>query len=306
MYNAGLSGPEAWRKVLAYFDAAIALDPNYAAAYTGRARAYGHAVIFVVPPEERMALRKQALAAAERAVALAPGWGEARSVLATIRAYVMMDFRGAAPEHERAIALAPGSAQVQRRYGQFVGTLGHFDRATEALRRAVSLDPQNYLVHLSLGQNLDKARRYDEALAEFRAAAALVSDPKAVGGELAQTLLDAGDNEQAGSMCESPATPLDDDDRAACLAQAYHALGRVADAQREMAKYKAYGGDRSSYEYARIYACWGDTAEALRWLEKAEQLADPGFQSFRVDKCLDTIRQESRFKAIEARLNYPP
>lgn len=217
-----------------------------------------------------------------------------------------MDFRGAAPEHERAIALAPGSAQVQRRYGQFVDNLGHFDRAIEALRRAVSLDPQNFLVHLGLGQGLGKARRYDEALAEFRAAAALVSDPKAVGGELAQTLLDAGDNDQARSMCESPATPLDDDDRPACLAQAYHALGRVADALREMAKYKALRGDRSSYEYGRIYACWGDTAEALRWLEKAEQLADPGFQSFRVDKCLDSIRQEPRFKAIEARLNFPP
>jgi len=306
LYNAGLSGPEPWRKVLAYFDRAIALDPNYAAAYTGRARAYGHEVIFVAPPEQRAALRTKSLAAAERAVALAPGWGEAHSVLATTRAYVMMDFRGAAPEHERALVLAPGSAQVQRRYGSFVGTLGHFDRAIGALRRAASLDPQNFLVHEALGQALHMARRYDEAIEEFHAAAALAADPKALGGNVIETLLDAGDNDQARSLCESPATPLDDDDRASCLARAYHALGRVDDAQREMSKHQALRSERSPYSYARIYACWGEVAEALRWLERAEQQADPEFQSFRVDKCLDIIRQEPRFKAIEARLNFPP
>jgi hypothetical protein len=44
----------------------------------------------------------------------------------------------------------------------------------------------------------------------------------------------------------------------------------------------------------------------LRWLNTAQRLHSPGLQSLRVDWELDPIRNEPEFKAIEARMNFPP
>jgi tetratricopeptide (TPR) repeat protein len=149
-------------------------------------------------------------------------------------------------------------------------------------------------------------RRFDEALGAFHAAAALNPDSHYVEAELVDALLDAGATERARSSCASPAAPLDDEDRYSCLARAYHVLGRRADAQAALEKLRSLAGDRLAYEYARIYSGWGDKEAALAWLTKAEQLRDPAFQSLRVESSFDPIRNEPQFKAIEARLNFPP
>jgi tetratricopeptide (TPR) repeat protein len=194
---------------------------------------------------------------------------------------------------------------VQRRFGDFVSYLGHHEQAIAANRRAVSLDPQNVLAHVDLGLTLRWARRLDEGLAAIYAAKALNPDSHYVESQLVDTLLDAGATERARQRCASPAAPLDDDDRYSCLAKVYHVLGRRGDAQAALENLKTLGGDRLAYEYARIYARWGDSEAALRWLARAEQLRDPGFQTFRVDSSFDPIRNEPRFKAIEGRLNFP-
>jgi Flp pilus assembly protein TadD len=107
-------------------------------------------------------------------------------------------------------------------------------------------------------------------------------------------------------MCELPATPVHEDYRHNCLALAYHALGRQANAERELQQLKDLAGDSQAYNYAEIYAQWGNKAAALQWLAKAEQLRDPGMFNLKVSWSLDPIRDEPQFKAIEARMNFPP
>ena len=70
------------------------------------------------------------------------------------------DLAAAAREYERAVALAPGSAWVQRGFGFFAAKLGHFELALAAARRAVSLDPQKALTRQVLAEVLIDARRY--------------------------------------------------------------------------------------------------------------------------------------------------
>jgi len=60
------------------------------------------------------------------------------------------------------------------------------------------------------------------------------------------------------------------------LAVSYDKLGRRADAEAVLAKLKAVLGDASAYQYATIYAQWGDRAKALEWLETAMRLRDSG------------------------------
>ena len=52
-------------------------------------------------------------------------------------------------------------------------------------------------------------------------------------------------------------------------------LGRPADAEAEVAKTKAADGDADAYQYATIYAQWGDRPKALEWLDIAMRLRDP-------------------------------
>ena len=52
-----------------------------------------------------------------------------------------LDFTQASEEYERALALAPGNAEVLRISGEFAAYMGHFDAGVAAARRAVVLDP---------------------------------------------------------------------------------------------------------------------------------------------------------------------
>ena len=63
--------------------------------------------------------------------------------------------------------------------------------------------------------------------------------------------------------------------------------------------------DAGAYQYATVYAQWGQRAKALEWLETALRLRDPGLGNLKTDSLLDSLRQEPRFQAIERELKFP-
>ena len=293
-------------KVLATFDHAIALDPNFAAAYARKAGVLLRIYDSTTDVSARPRLKEQASAAAERAVALAPEFGEAHLALAFTHAFGQPDFAAVSRELDRALALSPGSGWVQRYYGLYASQLGHFDAAVAAAHRAVSLDPQNIWSHFTLALVLHNARRYREAMAVSEDAKALDPGSHVTEGNFVDSMLALGEFERAQKECESRSAPMEEDDRHGCLATAFHGLGRQADAERELAKLIAIDGDSVAAEVAGIYAQLGNKTAALEWLTKAEQQNDSGLQSLKVDWTLDPIRNEPQFKAIETRMNFPP
>ena len=82
-------------------------------------------------------------------------------------------------------------------------------------------------------------------------------------------------------------------------------LGRHADAEGELAKMKVALGDAAAYQYATIYAQWGNRAQALEWLDTALRLRDPGLEFLKTEPLLDPLRKEPRFQAIERELKFP-
>jgi hypothetical protein len=82
-------------------------------------------------------------------------------------------------------------------------------------------------------------------------------------------------------------------------------LGRRADAEAELAKLKESMGDGDAYQYATIYAQWGNRAQALEWLDTAMRLRDPGLVLLKSDPLFDPLRKEARFRAIERELKFP-
>ena len=297
----------ATRQALAAFDQAIALDPGFAAAHAQRARALRYMTFFTTDPAVVSKLYSQARQAAERAITLAPDYADAHMVLGWhILVNGFLDLGGAAREIDRAMALAPGSAAVLDGYAGFQGILGHHDAALPAMRRAIRLDPQNSRYREHLLANLSWARRFEDVLVAAQDVRALHADSRYASLYSAISNLALGHPELARQACEAPATPLEQDDRHFCLALADHALGQKEQATRELAELQALQGDLGATSYAAVYAQWGDSPAALRWLATAERTFRAGLLNLKVDWMLDPIRSEPQFAALERRLNFPP
>ena len=289
--------------VRAGYQEAVRLDPNFALGYAGWSLALGaYAQNFAHGPAVGDFIR-QARAPALKAVALAPELAEGHLALAGVQGE-SLDFAGASEEYDRAMALAPGNARVLRDYGGFAVMMGRTDAGIAAARRATVLDPLNAWSYSDLSAALWMARRYDEALAAYQDSLALrPTDPHWLAdGSMFYYAL--GDFEKMRTVCEG-VEQADIQNYQDCLALAYHKLGRPTDAASALARFKALEDDAGAYGYAQIYAQWGDTKEALKWLETALRLRDRNLIGLKTDQLLDPLRKEPRFQAIERELKFP-
>ena len=289
--------------VRAGYQEAVRLDPNFALGYAGWSLALGaYAQNFAHGPAVGDFIR-QARAPALKAVALAPELAEGHLALAGVQGE-SLDFAGASEEYDRAMALAPGNARVLRDYGGFAVMMGRTDAGIAAARRATVLDPLNAWSYSDLSAALWMARRYDEALAAYQDSLALrPTDPHwLANGSMFYYAL--GDFEKMRTVCEG-VEQADIQNYQDCLALAYHKLGRPTDAASALARFKALEDDAGAYGYAQIYAQWGNTREALTWLETALRLRDRNLIGLKTDPLLDPLRKEPRFQAIERELKFP-
>jgi tetratricopeptide (TPR) repeat protein len=180
--------------------------------------------------------------------------------------------------------------------------MGRTDAGIAAVRRAAALDPLSAQSYGWLSGALRSARRYDEAFAAYQDGLSLrPKDPKWANGPLIYYAL--GDFEKMRAVCEGVGEAVKDFQD--CLALAYHKLGRQADAETALARFKALEGNAGAYGYATIYAQWGNTREALKWLETALQLRDPQLIDLKTEPLLEPLRKEPRFRAIERELGFP-
>ena len=294
------SGKDIQTAIAAYTEA-VGLDANYALALANRSLAltiYADNASGPVLRESFDQARQDAL----KAIALAPDLAEGHLALAVYFTDGSLDFTRANEEYERALALAPRGARVMQDYARFAVYMGHKETSIAAARRAVVLDPLNPNTHFNLGLALHGARLYDKAVAAFQDALALDPEDPSSFAVLGLAYYALGDLEHARASCESKP---DHWWTQQCLAVTYDKLGRHADAESVLKKMRASIGDGSAFQYATIYAQWGNISKALDWLNKALQLRDPGLQALKVDPLLDPLRKEPRFQAVERALKFP-
>jgi TolB-like protein len=300
-YHSRQDGKDMPSAIAAYTEA-IQLDPNFALAFAGRSSArYYYAGYAATGPAIREGFEKAEIDA-RQAIALAPALAEGHLVLARVLEAANLDFVQAQREYERALSLAPGSVRVLSEYGSFAVFMGHFDAGIAAVRRAAVLDPIGRDRLYALGHALYYARQYAKAAPPLAVAIGLDPSFKPSYGYRGFALYGLGDSERARVSCE---TKRDYWGSQWCLAVAYEKLGRHADAEAEVGRMMATMGDSSAYQYAAIYAQWGDRAEALKWLDTSVRLRDPGLETLKVDPLMDPLRNEPHFQAIERALNFP-
>jgi TolB-like protein/DNA-binding winged helix-turn-helix (wHTH) protein/tetratricopeptide (TPR) repeat protein len=296
------SGAEA-RQTIAAFTEAIERDPNFALAYTARARTlvdYG-AFFMIDATHETFSKAK---ADATRAVTLEPDLGEGHAALAAALEIGFLDFAGAGAEYERAMALSPGSERVLRAYSRFAGNMGHIDVGLTTARRCVELDPLNVDAHRALGEAFENARRFPEALAAFETAIKLnpthATEAYQRAGRIRYLM---GDIQKAKAACEAEPDLYH---LQSCMPLIYEKLGQHEAAQAALAIAMESQREYSSYQWAQIYAQWGQPDKAIDWLEKGVKVLDPGVESMKVDPFLDPLRSNPRFQVLERTLRFPP
>ncbi|MGA7923402.1 MAG: hypothetical protein WCA77_05445, partial [Thermoplasmata archaeon] len=181
------------RQSISFFEKAIKLDPTYARAYVGVARAYiGLGTEGFLPWMESIL---KGTAAAEKATALDPDSADAHALLAEL-SFMADDLAGRLDvEVRRALALNPNHAQAQLMLGALAGALGILEAYVHQSEIAHRLDPLSPQTIRSFGLATFCARRFEEAEAHWKKNAEM--SPLDCYRGLADLYMFRGDYEQA-------------------------------------------------------------------------------------------------------------
>ena len=285
-------------KAIGYFNQAIDTEPLYARAYLGLAEAY--AVLGVnnqAPPGEVL---PKARAAAEKALQIDPGLGEAHTILAHIRFTYEWDYPGAESEFRKAIDATPDFAPVRHWYGLMLMYQGRFDEAEQEIKYAENLDPLSAILP-ALQSRLDLyAGRYDEGIQICRDALRGNPDLAMPHYALGQIYLyQSRLNPALDEFQKYYALSGQDPDGLTNLAMAYAHIGNRAKAMELLGQIEdSRTGYSSAYNYALVYAALGDKESAYAWLDKAIAERSPALIQLLVDPAFASIRPEPRFQQM--------
>jgi TolB-like protein/Flp pilus assembly protein TadD len=150
-------------------EAAVDNEPDYAAAWA--MLAWIHTIEYSqgFNPRPHSDPRERALAAARRAIELAPANPMARFAMGRA-AYLKRDLDLFYAEATRALALNPHEPFLLGNIGSWLAFTGRWDEGVALIRKAIALNPKVYprWWHAALGKNHYRKGEYREALAEFK------------------------------------------------------------------------------------------------------------------------------------------
>jgi len=304
---------EATRKSIDYFEQAVAVDPNYALAYSGLADAYW-ILHFLSDAEPAQQLPSLAKAAALKAIALDDTLAEAHTSLGEINQTFELDFAAAEREYKRAIELNPNYAVAHQRYGFFLNLMGRINEARAEFGRALEIDPVSPVMNAEAGRPFYRSRDYGRAAEQFQKAIELDPNYPRAHILLARCYTQMGRYDEAVSEAQKGAA-LSDPQREAGgvprsyqIAYIYAKAGRVRAARRmlhELEKSPTQHNDQL-YHHALAYAALGDRERAFGQIEKLYVTRSVDLLALKTDPAWDDLRDVPRFQELLRRFGVTP
>jgi len=289
---------EDYRKAVSHFDEAIRLDPQYALAYAERSEAW--TLIGDLSGESKTAWPR-AQSDAEHAVAIAPALAEAHGALGWVRFFVEWKFAEGLEELRRAKELSPANPTANDLLGRVLPYLGKLDEAEAQARQAVELDPLGFTQN-NLARILWFKGKNDEADKVARRVAEL--QPTAASSRRWQVLIAVQRGDGEAALREAQSEP-DEGYRRFLIALAHYVRGDRNAADAALSDLIQYGRDTLAYQIAEVYAVRGDTDKAFEWLQISYDNHDTGTLAILVDPLLHGLRDDPRYKALVAKMNFP-
>jgi TolB-like protein/tRNA A-37 threonylcarbamoyl transferase component Bud32/cytochrome c-type biogenesis protein CcmH/NrfG len=291
-------------KGINYLNQALAIDPDYALAYSALADNYINQADWFMAPN---IAGPKAREAAQKALKLDGSNAEAHVVLAIESQWYEWDWAGAEREFKRAIELNPDNVDARGYYSWFLpimgcgnqaiaeakrglqtdplstglnGNLGsvfvfthQWDKAIEQLHTSIDLDPNYWFDHYFLGRAYQQKRRFPEAIAALKQGISLGGATE-VWSSLGHVYAVSGKREEAQ---------------------------QVIDHLKELSVHEYV----APYNFAVIYAGLGDKSEAFVWLNRAYQERSYLLTYLTVDERLDNLHSDPRFAELRRRVGLP-
>ncbi len=258
-------------KAREYFEQAIAIEPDYASAYSGLADSYFYSGYYFgkMAPLEAM---PKARDAARRALELDDSLAEAHTSLALVKFFLDWDLAAAAQGFRHAIALNPNYATAYQANSVVYGAMQRHEDSIAEARRGLEVDPLSIPVNNIVGEMLSAARQWDLAIDQYRKTIELDADVALVHENLGTALEEVGSYDEAIEEYLVART-LGGENAGIVgeLRDAYEKgkLRGFRQKQLQLALARENGWHVDMFQIAALYARLGDSNLAFAWLEKA-------------------------------------
>ena len=312
-FNLGLYGwfqnnydLEALKKYGQYFEQAIALDPNYAAAYSWLAAVNSRLGLAV--GVERKEYERKADELANKALKLDNNDIQAHLVLGVSAYSYQWDWALAEEHFKRARELNPDDVGVARTYAAYLASMGRLDESVFWQQRACDLQPLSFDLNAVLVMRMFIARRYAEAVAQGRKALQMK--------RATPTLYFVWRSYEEQHMYEEAYRALrellaeEKDATTAALVDRTYAVSGYEKAREVYLKkqlkdlqQRAQQPQFDPMEAAIACALLGNRDEAFRWLEQAYENRSFGLIYLKVDPELDSLRSDQRYEDLLRRVH---
>ena len=297
--------PESNVRAVQQYKRAIALDPDYALAWSGLAFTY--AASAMNGDARPLDVWPRARDAALEAIRANPHLAEAQFVAGYVLWIFDWDWKAAETSFRRAISLDPSNAVAHLELGHALSQTSRHSDAESETRHARELDPLAALSHALSSQVAFQARDYSVAVEHARRAILVDSEFWIGYMQLGQAYEQMGMTElalealtDAARLSGSNSKPVSL--RGYLLARA----GRANEAREILRRLETLSRERyvPPYATAIVHAGLGERDEVFDWLEKAYAARDVHLIFLTVDPKWDPYRADPRFEALLARCGF--
>ena len=305
-HDAYLHGRYFWftfdtEQTLPYFEKAIQLQPDYAAAWAGLSDTYAIQA-GDSPPQ---AIFAKAGEAARKAVELDDSLAEGHLSLGGWY-FGSWDLLHADAELRRSIELNPNYAESHYLHHYILLALNRPDEALQEEKRAVELAP--FARSWGLGKCYLQMRQFDAAISEFRMQSVARPADASVHGGLAMAYRLKGMAKESQQEFEKK-LELDHNPEGLAAARRIYAKGgpkAIAQWEASVAKARAREGYISPFDIALTVAGTYDKEETLKYLEAAYREHSTSLIGIQNEPVLDFLHDDPRYRALVTKLGLQP
>jgi len=292
-------GKENFEKSLEALEQALAIEPDYALAWTSKSATYLAQVQYGYLDRDKGV--KMSLEAAEKAIEIDPRLGSAWSRLVTIR-LTEYDWAGAEAALRKALELAPNDSSTLSTAGNMASSLGRYEESLAFHQRILDDDPLHLSAHFNYAVTLARMGRLEESGAAFQHLLELNPEGWGSHGILAIVFMVQGDASKAWDETAREVDPMFQEYARILVLPA---LGRSEEVQQRLEVFTGEYQERLAYLIATVHGWHGNNDQAFNWLNRAIDQGDVLAVRTMTDPLLAGLRGDPRWGDLLGRINLP-
>ncbi len=292
-------------KAMPHYEAAMRIDPAYAAPYAGMVECFNTLGVFHLMPLDDA--REASIRYAEQALFLDPGSPDGLFAFGYTQFYMRWNWAGAEAAFLKCLSINPNHSIAHSFLSLLYGAVGRHEESLQHTRAAKRLDPFSTLTWWLGFLHYHYARDYQSGLETARRGLELHPDDVLINWAISDSLVRLGRTKEASAAVDrlyelTAEFPL----YRVCAGILYAILGQPDMTRRIQSDLRLDATEVDDPFICGMLSIYlNQTERALSMLELAEQLRDPLIWVISSDPYFDPLRGEQRFKELLSRLELP-